>query len=240
MPDKRMHRGPHPSDPALFAETELPRLRQAASDYRWLLSRGYASDAALKLVGDHFQLVRRQRMAVARSSCSEETRQERVRRRVRIAELAGRQLAVDGFNCLITVETALSSGVVLVGAEGAHRDLASVHGTYRRVIETRTALDCLIELVCEAAPASATWYLDSPVSNSGKLASMMREAFEAAGLDWRVELVNNADREIAATGGVAASSDSWLLDSAPAWVDLAGAVVECRVPGAWVVDFVVD
>ena len=52
MPDRRNHRGAHPQDRLLFARDAEPDLRRATSDLNWLLTRGYASVSALKLVGD--------------------------------------------------------------------------------------------------------------------------------------------------------------------------------------------
>src|SRR6266404_1471952 len=46
-------------------------------------------------------------------------------------------LLIDGFNLILTLESALGGGVMLVGRDGCYRDMASVHGTYRRVEETR-------------------------------------------------------------------------------------------------------
>ncbi|HEU5073408.1 MAG TPA: DUF434 domain-containing protein [Polyangiaceae bacterium] len=236
MPDTRTHRGPHPNDRKLFACECLAKLREAMADYCWLLTRGYGSDGALKLVGDHFQLAERQRAALKRAGCSAPAAERRKARRVELGDLAGRRVAVDGFNCLITVEAALSGGIVLSGIDGSHRDLASVHGTYRHVSETADALHHLCGTLAAARPESVTWYLDSPVSNSGRLATLMRESFEAAGLAWHVELVKNADRSLQETGAVAASSDGWVMDATDAWLDLAGATVHRTVPDAWVVD----
>ena len=72
MPDRRKHRGPHPEDDRLFGRPTWPVLRRAAGDLGWLLSRGYPANSALKLVGDRYGLVARQRMAVGRCVCSDE------------------------------------------------------------------------------------------------------------------------------------------------------------------------
>ena len=66
MPDQRQHRGRHPADSRLFAPAEVPVLRQATEELSWLFARGYSQRAALKLVGDHFGLRERQRLAVLR------------------------------------------------------------------------------------------------------------------------------------------------------------------------------
>lgn len=237
MPDKRKHRGPHPRDRQLFSREQAARLREAASDYAWLLSRGYKDEAALKLVGDRFQLVQRQRVALARSCCSRDAARARLQRRLPLSGLCGRQVAVDGFNCLITAEVLLSGGVALRCLDGSTRDLASVHGTYRRVSETTPAFERLCATLATSEPLSVTWYLDSPVSNSGKLAQALRLGFERLGHPWNVELVPNADREVVKHGVVAASSDRWILDTAEAWVDLPGELPETAEPTAWLLDF---
>jgi len=206
------------------------------ADYCWLLTRGYSSDAALKLVGDHFQLAARQRLALVRGGCSNLANVRRKAQRVELEALAGRHVAVDGFNCLITVEAALSGGVVLCAVDGSHKDLASVHGTYRHVSETPEALNQLCDTLSRQNPAQVVWYLDSPVSNSGRLAKLMRKSFEAKGLSWSVELVKDADRALQQSRAVAASSDGWVMDEAAGWLDLAGATLRRAAPNAWVVD----
>lgn len=124
MPDRREHRGPHPEDHRLFAPEASPVLRRATEDLGWLLARGYSGDAAITLVGDHFQLDRRQRVALRRSTSAD----PEARKRKRVA-LSGARVAVDGFNQIVTVEAALSGGLLIRGTDGLLRDLASVHGS---------------------------------------------------------------------------------------------------------------
>ena len=236
MPDQRHHRGRHPADSLLFAAVEEPVLRQATEELSWLLERGYSQTAALKLVGDHLGLRERQRLAVLRSSCGDCVAAERRRRRLTVAELQGQRLAVDGFNCLITSEAILSGGLLLRGRDQALRDLASVHGSYRPVQETERALRIIGDVIAGAAPAEVRWFLDRPVSNSGRLRGLIDAMAASAGWPWQVELVNNPDREIAATGWVAASTDAWLLDRCPHWVCLPDAVVARATDRPWIVD----
>ena len=124
MPDKRRHRGRHPADDQLFAKPQLEGLRRAVADYSWLLTRGYATDSALKLVGDRHVLMARQRMAVRRSACADSSLQRRAAKMTPIKEAAGNAIGIDGYNLLITVESALSGGMVLIGRDGCYRDLA--------------------------------------------------------------------------------------------------------------------
>jgi hypothetical protein len=235
MPDTRTHRGPHPRDATSFAPGRLPALRAAVGELAWLLSHGYATPSALKLVGDRHNLDARQRAAVGRSICSDE--QLRARRATCVPPQAvGNQLLlIDGYNVLTTLEVALGGGVVLIGRDGAVRDIAGVHGTWRRVQETLPALRLVADVLDELAPAECHWLLDRPVSNSGRLKAAITDLAADRTAPWQVELVDNADRELVAADAIVASADGPVLDRCRRWFNLAGHSL-ARAPGAWVVD----
>ena len=239
MPDHRHHRGPHPEDAELFAPAAHAALRAAAGDLSWLLSRGYASPSAVKVVGDRYALNARQRVAVMRCACADAARDARLGRRLSPEALAGRRMLLDGYNVLTTVEAALGGGVVLVGRDLCYRDMASMHGTYRGVEETAPALSLIGDRLAALNVASAVWYLDSPVSNSGRLKGVMADVARQRGWDWQVLLVQNPDAVLLGTAeddGIVVTADSAILDGRVGWYGLAGDVVRRDVPGAWVVD----
>lgn len=226
-------RGADPEDRAAFRPEALPRLREAVRDLSWLLGRGYAEAAALKLVGDRFQLGGRQRMAVRRCAAPDAAVRARLARRRALDAIEG-ELLVDGFNVLVTLERAVGGGAVLIGREGACRDLAGVHGTWRRVAPTRAALLHLAAALPEGA--RLRWVLDRPVSNSGRLAGMLADLAAERGLRWSAEVVDHADRALRDAGAWVATSDAGILDRCDAWVSLAGEVIARRLPDAWLVD----
>jgi len=236
MPDKRKHRGAHPEDEHLFAESWVDALRSAVHDLSWLLSHGYAEESSLKLVGDRYDLTARQRLAVWRSACSDQALGHRGECLTTTADCRAAGLAVDGYNLLITVESALSGGVVLIGRDGAYRDLASIHGTYHKVEETIPAVELIAEFLRRAGVASIDWYLDSPVSNSGRLKALMAEVLAGRNVQWNIELVSNPDAVLVDWPGPVVTSDSWVLDRCGRWVNLAGELVEAQLPAAWRVD----
>jgi hypothetical protein len=236
MPDKRTHRGPHPDDRELFAAEQWPVLHRAVDEYSWLLSRGYAGGSALKLVGDRYQLAQRQRLAVMRSSCSDAARDQRQAREVPADALRGATIHIDGFNVLTTIEAALSGGLILHGRDGCFRDLASMHGSYRKVEETRPALELTGAALHAWQPARCRWFLDRPVSNSGRLATLIREVAAEHTWPWEAELVNDADPAVISDSAIVASSDSVVLDRCGRWINLARWVIEKSVAAGWVVD----
>ena len=236
MPDRRRHRGPGHADRTLFSGPRIDALRGAVEDLSWLLGRGYAEPSALKIVGDRYQLRRRQREALRRAACPDASRQARLERQVRPGEIGGMSLLVDGFNVIITVEAALSGSAIFRCRDGCLRDIASIHGSYRQVEETRRAVSACGDVLEASGAGPVTWYLDSPVSNSGRLARLMRTVAEERGWSWEVELVKNPDAVLVQRTGVVATSDAPVLDSCGPWLNMARVVVERSVEGAWIVD----
>ena len=236
MPDKRLHRGANPKDADAFAPEMHPRLREACADLCWLLSRGYADKSAVTIVGDRFALLERQRMAVRRCACSDQELRERRRRAVAPGELAGTVVEIDGYNALTTVEAALAGGVVLAGRDGCYRDMASMHGNFKKVAETPKAIT-LIGRTLERCGSRALWYLDAPVSNSGRLKQMLLEIAAAEKWTWSVDLVADPDRVLAVSKEIVATADSAILDRGVRWFNLARQVVGEHVPDARIISF---
>lgn len=236
MPDKRIHRGPHPDDEKLFASGAIPDLRSAVADFSLLLTKGYSDKSALKLVGDKFSLTERQRLAIMRGACSDRQLTSRRQREVKIADLANQLIAIDGYNILITVEAAMSGGVIFKGRDGCYRDLASIHGTYRKVTETIPAVELIGNFLKEIGIVKTQWLLDSPVSNSGRLKTLIGELSRKNNWDWDIELVLSPDAVLTRTDLIAASSDSVILDGCKKWLNLATRIIINKIAGAWIVD----
>jgi len=236
MPDKRTHRGPHPADAKLFAPAAIANLKSALADFSLLLTKGYAEKSTLKLVGDKFSLTQRQRLAIMRSACSDQQLISRKQREVKIADLANRPIAIDGYNVLITVEAAMSGAVIFEGRDGCLRDLASIHGTYRKVTETIPAVQLIGKFLKEHNVDNCLWLLDSPVSNSGRLKTLIGELAQENNWGWEIKLLISPDAELAKTDMVVASSDSAVLDRCKSWVNLARAIIEKKLARVWYAD----
>ncbi|MHC4791500.1 MAG: DUF434 domain-containing protein [Planctomycetota bacterium] len=236
MPDKRSHRGPHPADAKLFGPAAINDLRSAIADFSLLLTKGYADKSALKLVGDKFSLTQRQRLAIMRSACSDQHLNLRNQHRIEIENLANKPITIDGYNVLITIEAAMSGGVIFKGRDGCFRDLASIHGTYRKVTETIPAVRLIGKFLEEIGITDCIWLLDSPVSNSGRLKTLIGELAQKIGWNWQVELLTSPDTKLIKSDRIVASSDSIVLDGCKRWVNLARAIIEKKIANAKVID----
>ena len=80
---------------------------------------------------------------------------------------------IDGFNIVITLEVLLSDSLLFSCMDGTIRDLAALRGTYRLIPETADAVRLIFDILQEASVGKVNILLDEPVSNSGRLKSLI-------------------------------------------------------------------
>jgi len=171
-----------------------------------------------------------------RCGCSDQNLQIRSAHQVQAAALCGEVLLIDGYNILTTIESALAGGVILQGRDNAFRDLAGLHGTYRKVEETLPALERIAAFLHRLEPGGCRWYLDSPVSNSGRLKPLLTHLAGAKNGNWQVELDFNPDAVLASTDKIVISSDSEILNRCRRWYNLAAELISAQIPSANLID----
>ena len=240
MAKQQTHRGLAPEDNRLFAPRRLPALRAAAVDLCWLLDRDYAQRSALELVGNRHNLTARQRMALSRYASSHEDCQRRDKLRIEPERLKGEELWLDGYNVLTMIESALAGGVILLCRDGCCRDIAGIHRRYRKVNETIPALKLVAETVLALGVSNCRWWLDQPVSNSGRLKSVILETARDAGWDMEVDLTFSPDHVLSHTDHIIATSDGIVLNRCRRWVNLVRLIIAEHIPHARVIDFSPD
>jgi hypothetical protein len=218
-------RGFVPEDTRNFSAPALKILREAAADCCHLLNRGYAMTQTLTFVGNHYQLSKRQRLAIMRSVTSAAKQQARLQKQLAPEDLAGKTLWVDGFNQIITLEVMACRGPLFLGMDGAVRDLAALRGTYRLIPETDFAIRTLLRFFKSVHPAGVVLLLDAPVSNSGRLREAILKANESVQLPLAVPLIRGVDAELSAHGAIL-TADSGILDRCKSWVNFTGGFVQ--------------
>lgn len=231
---KQRHRGPHPDDARLFRDdAKLAVLRRAADEVVWLRGRDYPLASAVRMVGDHHQLEARARLVLSRSCCSPAAAEHRRAKELEPHALHGASLSIDGFNLVVTLETALGGGLLLVGRDGCLRDLAGLRGSYHLLDDTTRAIDLVFEAIDTLGAARVEVLLEGAVSNAGRL----REAIvTAAGArDVTVTLVRDADPILVDRARVV-SADALILDGCASWFNLTRWIVDRAIPDAWRVE----
>ncbi len=147
----------------------------------------------------------------------------------------GALVRLDGYNVLTTVEAALAGGVILAARDGCFRDMASMHGSYRKVAETLPALEILGSLAEELGVQQCAWYLDRPVSNSGRLKQIMEELAARRAWNWSVQLVPDPDAVLVNGPELVATADSMVLGFCDAWFNFGATPCSagCRRRTSW-------
>ena len=162
-----------------------------------------------------------------RSVATDEQLAGRKAGQVPISELDGKEVWIDGFNTIITLEVMLSNGILFECMDGTIRDLAALRGTYRLIPETMEAVLMMLETLRKARISKATILLDEPVSNSGRLKSLIAEIGEqfAFGLD--IQILRDVDRSLYDRENVI-TTDSVIMDHCIGWVNLAAECMKAK------------
>ena len=229
-------RGYVPEDERNFSSEAIEIMRTASRHIRYLLDEGYDLKQASTFVGNHFLLSERQRLAVVRSLASGQQLSERKEKLVPLNQLTGREVWVDGFNTIITLEVLLSRSILFRCMDGTIRDLAALRGTYRLIPETDGAVRMMLKALKAAGAEKINILLDQPVSNSGRLKARIADIAEEAGCsNLDIQILRDVDRTLY-DRKLVITSDSVILDHCRSWVNLTAECVkqvECPVFQVW-------
>jgi len=199
---------------------------EAAKDLRYLLERGYRRESALKLIVDKYQLSIKQKLLLYRAVYDSSTAAKHEEKIVTVDKVKDSKLAIDGYNVLITVESGLRGGLLVLCDDDFIRDISAIHGKHRTTSMTKKALRMIIRAIQELKPAETNFFFDAQVSKSGELASHVRRALKNSGLSGGAYAVERADVSTFDFGDVVATSDSVLISKSGAVLDLAGKILK--------------
>jgi len=205
-------------------------LRKAIEDFRYLLDRGYRRESALKFVGDRYLLNKQTRLLLYRCVYGAKEAEKHRRKMVSQAEIQNKDLAVDGYNALITVESMLQDRLLILCDDGFIRDLSAIHGKHKVTPTTIQALRLIAEKIREAKVRRTKIFFDSQVSRSGELASSLRKIFEEENVAGDVEAVKQADVQVLGWAKIVASSDTVIIEKAEKVFDLVGEIIKHKAP----------
>jgi len=228
----RKHRGLAPEDRSFFEPERVALLQKAVCDLSWLLGRRYPPRASVILVGNHYQLTERERLAIVHAASDGKPRKTPET----TDSIKGKSLCIDGFNLLITLEAALGGGIVLRGMDGCYRDIANIHGSYTLRLETEKAIALTGDAIKELEIKDTLWLFDRPVSNSGRLARLVNDTAEKLPAPMRAITADQVDTKVKTCKRVAITADSAILDSGTEWFNLAAWLIEHKIPDAKVID----
>lgn len=205
-------------------------LMRAAADMRLFLERGYSRERVITLVGDRWGLTADDRHILRRAVHAPALAAARRAKLLAAEGLAGRAVALDGHNVLITLETALAGGRLVLADDGVVRDISGVGRHHRPGEATRQAARLALVLLSNVGVKEVRVYLDQPLPKSGELAEELRTVMASLGLAGQAQAVPVPEDLLLSHPGPVASADSAVIDAAHEPVDLAGQVMRTMDP----------
>lgn len=234
---KIIRRGYVKSDEKEFKSDNLNKLYKAAEDLLYLLNRGYKIKGASTFIGNHYLLSERQRLTLVRGISK--YHDVIIRKDKEITNLSNVEtLHIDGFNTIITLEVALSNSLIIKSIDGTIRDLAGLRGTYSVIDKTEIAIKLIGEFLLEHKIKKVIFYLDKPVSNSGRLKMKILEILEGLETEIEVENIDNVDSVLKSKDNVV-SSDAIILDNCISWINLNRYIIEEKISNDNCIDFTI-
>lgn len=231
---KIVQRGYVPTDEKEFDDKSVEVLYQAGKDLFYLLNRGYKIKGASIFIGNHYMLSERQRLALVRAVSSKEDIE--IRKEKEICNLEGQSVNIDGFNTIITLEVALSDSLLFHCMDDTIRDLAALRGTYRLIDKTDTAIDLIGKELEKNKIQKAVFYLDAPVSNSGRLAQQIRTRLNPFPFEVETEIICQVDSVLETMENVI-TSDAIILNKCRSWYNLNGNIIKNNFQNTFCIDF---
>lgn len=228
-------RGYVPEDKEQFTGKQLEQLKKAAAEVQFLFDQGYKVKPTTTFVGNHYMFSERQRLALARVVSPKEWIIERNRKE--LLQQEDKQLPktvhIDAFNTIITLEVALSGAPVFYCGDGTIRDLAGLRGTYRIIEQTQKAIELILQQLEFLGIENACFYLDAPVSNSGRLSSLIKECASQSNVVVSVQIINDVDRVLEQLAGVI-SGDAIILNHCISWLNIMARMIE-QIESVWLI-----
>ncbi len=218
-------RGFVPDDERNFSQKALEKMRAASRHILYLINEGYNIEHAYTFVGNHFVLSERQRLAIARSISTAEQLEARLAKEK--TSISGKEVWIDGFNQIITLEVMLSDSILFHCMDGTIRDLAALRGSYRPIPETGTAIRILFDELKALEVSKVNLLLDEPISNSGRLKTLIAEVGDDYAFGLNIELLKQVDSTLWDKENVI-TADAIILDHCKSWINLVKRIVEKR------------
>jgi hypothetical protein len=204
-------------------------IQEASKDFRYLLNREYPRKAALEFVGNRYQLHSDQRHLLHRGVFSNLDSEARQKKKIASKEIRNKDLAIDGYNVIITIEAGLSKRPLILGDDGYVRDISGLSGNFKKTETTERAIRLIFDALKEMKPRKTLFLFDSPISKSGIMAQEVRARLKRENLSGDARAIKVPEKILNRFPGVVATSDTAIIDQAKEVVDLAGDILRERV-----------
>lgn len=207
-------------------EVDTARLKKGAIDYLYLIDRNYSKKSVLKLVGDRYSLNGIERNILYRGVFKKNVVVEREKKLINRIENC--RLYIDWYNEFYTVANYLLGKALFISNDAFLRDSGATHGNLKNEEIIDRTLDLIFTLFCDLNGVELFFFIDKPVSFSGKMAEIIKKQVSGNGLKGEIMVAKSPDYELKKQEvGVISSFDSVIIDNSKLnFFDLARNVLE--------------
>ncbi len=220
------------SDPRLKGELLKEKLLKPARDIRSILRWGYPKFSTIRFVADHFQLSLEERHILTRVIMPPDRIVSRINKKVTCTGIKDRNLLLDGYNVLLSMDSLLKRETMWFCDDGYIRDTRYYFSKAKQAEDIEEALDTVFRFLSEAGPESVVFLFDAQISRSGELAGFVRRKLKEYGISGEAKTSKTADFELKARGGnpenniIVATSDGIVIDSVLQVLDIPACLME--------------
>ncbi len=220
------------SDPCLKEELLKEKLLKPARDIRSILRWGYPKFSTIRFVADHFQLNLEERHILTRVIMPPDRIVSRINKKVACTDIKDRNLLLDGYNVLLTVDSLLKKEPMWFCDDGYIRDTRYYFSKDKQAEDIEEALEAVLKFLSEAGPKSVVFLLDAQISRSGEFAGFIRHKLEEYGISGEAKTSKITDFELKTEGGnsennvILATSDGIIIESVLEVLDIPACLME--------------
>lgn len=208
------------------------KLLKPARDIRSILRWGYPKFATIRFVADHSQLSVEERHILTRVIMPPDKVVSRINKKVACKGIENRDILLDGYNVLLSVDSLLKNEPMWFCDDGYIRDTRYYFSKAKQAEDIEDALDSVLKFLSEAHSKSVIFLLDAQISRSGELAGFIRRKMKEEGISGEARTSKTADFELKAAGKnpennlIVASSDGIIIDSVLQVLDIPACLME--------------
>lgn len=222
-----------PENPdALSGPDPKERLLKPARDIRSILRWGYPKFATIRFVAEHYQLSVEERHILTRVIMPPEKIVARIRKKVSCDSINNRDLLLDGYNVLLSVDSLIRKEPMWFCDDGYIRDTRYYFSKTSHAEDIEEALDLVLEFLSGKKPGSLTFLLDTQISRSGELAGLIRHKLKEHRISGEAYTSKTVDFDLKREGGnseknlITATSDGIIIDSVLQVLDIPACLME--------------
>jgi hypothetical protein len=212
----------------------IEKLLKPANDIRSILRWGYPKFATIRFVADHFRLSAKERHILTRVIMPPDRTVSRAKKKIGCKETGNRDLLLDGYNVLLTVDSLLKKEPMWFCDDSYIRDTRFYFSKAKHAQDIEEALETVLDFLAETGTKTATFLLDAQISRSGELAGLIRHRMQEKGISGDARTSKHVDFDLKIEGGkpergiVVASSDGIIIDSVLQVLDIPACLMEKR------------